>query len=752
MKIVKNKICVLTILIILVIIGLHKLGVVFYSYKGETVGKFQGIVVSDAEEKQYKDKYIVKVNGKKFILYTKKQKEKYKIGDKIEFIGDFEEGEKQRNYGGFDYNLYLKTKKIYGIFNASNISKCIDSNNTTNLSLKNNVIVNNVRSKIKNISYQNMPKENASLLVGLLIGDKTNLSEETIENFRSASLSHILAISGAHFSYIILMLTYVSKKLKRKRIGQIVTLSAIIFFIELTGKTPSVIRAGIMSMLYVIASLLHRKNNFYSSLALSLLIQIIFNPYVIFDIGLILSYSGVLGIVLLYRKVVKILKSKTLSVTISANIILIPIMIYNFNTFSLSFILSNIVATYLLGPLIILGYLSTIFRFKIVFFVLQILSKALLLSASIFSKLPFSKIYVTTPSIISIVIYYAMIYFIFKYGIRAKRRKGVIAVFLTLLIISNLNYEVFFNRNNLLINFIDVGQGDSTLIREAGKTIMIDSGGSTNNEKYDIGKNTLLPYLLDRKIKKIDYIMISHFDADHCQGFMYVMKNLKVKNAIICKQGENSKLYQEFLEICKLKKVKIIYVKKGDIINIGKLKFEIFHPDTDLIQDNILNNNAIVARLTFNNTKILFTGDIEKEAEEKLVKEYSKDIDENNKYRNENNIKYKNENNNENRDENTNHQSKNNNQKTESNNKLEADILKVAHHGSKTSSTQEFLNMVKPKVALIGVGKNNKFGHPSNTTIEKLNKEKCKIYRTDNMGEISIIVKNNKVFIHKKLK
>ena len=246
--------------------------------------------------------------------------------------------------------------------------------------------------------------------------------------------------------------------------------------------------------------------------------------------------------------------------------------------------------------------------------------------------------------------------------------------------------------------------------------------------------------------------MISHFDADHCQGFMYVMKNLKVKNAIICKQGENSKLYQEFLEICKLKKVKIIYVKKGDIINIGKLKFEIFHPDTDLIQDNILNNNAIVARLTFNNTKILFTGDIEKEAEEKLVKEYSKDIDENNKYRNENNIKYKNENNNENRDENTNHQSKNNNQKTESNNKLEADILKVAHHGSKTSSTQEFLNMVKPKVALIGVGKNNKFGHPSNTTIEKLNKEKCKIYRTDNMGEISIIVKNNKVFIHKKLK
>ena len=752
MKVLKYKICVLTILIILVIIGLHKLGVVFYSYKGNTTGSFQGIVVSDLEEKQYKDKYIVKVDGKKFILYTKKKKEKFKIGDRVEFTGDFEEGEKQRNYGGFDYNLYLKTKKIYGIFNTTNISKCIDSSNTTN-----SIFVSSVRSKIKDTLYQNLPKENASLLAGLLIGDKTNISEETIENFRDASLSHILAISGAHFSYIILMLNYVSKKLKRKRLGQFITISAILFFMELTGNTPSVIRAGIMSMLYIIASLLHRKNNFFSSLALSLLIQIIYNPYVIFDIGLILSYSGVLGIVFLYKKVEKILKLKTLSVTISANIILIPIMMYNFNTFSLSFILSNIVATYLLGPLIIIGFLSTIFRFKIIFFILQILSKTLLLSASIFSKLPFSKIYVTTPSIISIIIYYAMIYFIFNYGMRLKRRKGVIAIYLTLLIISNLNYEVIFNRNNLLINFIDVGQGDCTLIREAGKTIIIDSGGTTD-EKYDIGKNTLLPYLLDRKIKKIDYIMISHFDADHCQGFMYVMKNLKVKNAIICKQGENSKLYQEFLSICKSRNIKIIYVKKGNTLKIGNIKFEILHPDIDLIQDNILNNNAIVARLTYSNRKILFTGDIEKEAEEKLVKEYSGS--------NEYNVANQNSNNNSNHDEkkynkkinnvnSTNFESIENKRTTQSikyNNKLEADILKVAHHGSNTSSTQEFLDVVNPKIALIGVGKNNKFGHPNSTTIEKLNKMKCQIFRTDNMGEVSIVVKKSKIYLHKKLR
>ena len=227
---------------------------------------------------------------------------------------------------------------------------------------------------------------------------------------------------------------------------------------------------------------------------------------------------------------------------------------------------------------------------------------------------------------------------------------------------------------------------------------MIDSGGSDDNNDYDVGQNVLMRNLLSKKIRKLDYIVISHFDADHCQGFMYLLKNFKIKNAIICRQAENSRYYEELLKISKEKKINIIYVKRGEKISINKINFFILNPNNEdsFINKNAMNNNAVVCKLVFYNFSALFTGDIEREAEDDITKTYK------------------------------------------SSNILKSDILKVAHHGSKTSSTEEFLDLVKPRMALIGVGENNKFGHPNKTTIEKLNKRKVKIYRTNKKGKIKV--------------
>ena len=243
---------------------------------------------------------------------------------------------------------------------------------------------------------------------------------------------------------------------------------------------------------------------------------------------------------------------------------------------------------------------------------------------------------------------------------------------------------------------------------------MIDSGGSEDNSNYDIGKNVLMRSLLSKKIKCLDYIMISHFDADHCQGFMYLLKNFEIKNAIIGFQAEDSKMYQEFLKSTKEKNIKVHYVKRGDSLKIGKIRILILNPASyatrDMIQDNPMNNNAMVCKIIFYKFSILFTGDIEKEAENEIVQFYK------------------------------------------TTNTLEADILKVPHHGSKTSSTEEFLNLVKPKIALIGVGVNNKFKHPSKETIDKLKNRHVKIYRTDLNGEIFIKVNyNGKAYAKTKL-
>lgn len=216
--------------------------------------------------------------------------------------------------------------------------------------------------------------------------------------------------------------------------------------------------------------------------------------------------------------------------------------------------------------------------------------------------------------------------------------------------------------------------------------------------KFDIGEDTLLPYLLDRGVNKIDYLMISHFDADHCQGLIAILNSLKVKNIIISKQAEKVDNYEKIMETVAKKKINIMVVKRGEVIKVdNNVEIKIVYPESKLYFDDI-NSNSIVAKLKYNKFTMLFTGDIESKAEERIVN-IAKD-------------------------------------------ELRAKILKVAHHGSKTSTTEEFIEAVKPEIALIGVGKNNKFGHPNEEVLDRIKNSGAKIYRTDESGEISVIVNN----------
>lgn len=194
-----------------------------------------------------------------------------------------------------------------------------------------------------------------------------------------------------------------------------------------------------------------------------------------------------------------------------------------------------------------------------------------------------------------------------------------------------------------------------------------------------------MPYVLDRGYTKIDIIIISHFDTDHMASLCQIMKNLKVKKVIIGKQFEDSENLQEFLKIAKEKNVKVNVVEAGDKISIEKnLYFHVLWPDSsNIISEKVLNNNALVCKLYYKNFSMLFTGDIEEVAEKELIKRYS------------------------------------------NTNTLNSTVLKVAHHGSKTSSTKEFVDLVKPKIAVIGVGKNNLYGHPSLEVIERLSDMRC---------------------------
>ncbi len=721
----------------------------------------QALVVSDGTEKEYKYTYTIEVNtinGKKLeksiqlILDIKKNKIKNKcpkFGDVVEITGVYEEPNIARNYKGFDYKQYLKSKNIYGTIDC--VQYEIIANNKINI-ISNiiNYVQNNIKENMSNI----LDEEQGALCIGILIGDRENISDITEDNFKKSNLTHMLAVSGSHITYIIVALTTLLSKTNRK-FSLIITIIFLLFFTVLTGFTASVLRASIMGILTLLASILHRKSDTINNLGISSIIILLYNPYLLVDAGFLLSYAGTIGIIFFSKKIsngISIIVNKinpnllnieqnnnskilfvksiiekiilyvisSLSVTISANIVIIPIMAYMFSTISFTFWISNILAGPIMEVVTIFGFIT--YLISIVFpmlaeflaIALNLFLTILLKIAEISSIIPGASIYIKTPSLIMCVMYYLVIFILFNLKpirqfirkkaifrfliIKAKKHKLKILVTIITVIIL-LNSIIYVTDKNLKIYFVDVGQGDCTLIQtHEKKNILIDGGGSEFGS-FDVGESILLPYLLNRGINKIDYMMISHFDSDHIGGLFYIMENLKVDNIIISRQGKNSENFKKFIQIMSEKQINLIIVKRGDYVKIdGTSYFEILFPEEKQISDNVLNNNSIVAKFVSSNVTMLFTGDIEEIAEKRLCELYR------------------------------------------NTNKLQADIIKVAHHGSKTSSTLSFLKLVNPQIALIGVGADNNFGHPNEGVLERIKKLGTQIYRTDQTGEVSIVI------------
>ena len=729
-------------------------------YKDEESLSGLALVISESEEKEYNYIYKIKIldigkeNTKNTYLYLKVNKKNETIleyGDVISFNGEFQEASGKRNYGGFNYKDYLKSIKVYGTVKVDNV-KVLEKNKGNFFISFTNIVSNTIKEKINSF----MSPRQAGMLIGILLGSDGSIDEDIKESFKISSLSHVLAVSGMQVTYIIAGMYFAFKFSLGKRKTRFVIIIILIIYTALTGFSPSIVRASIMGILIMGAGLLFRKNDIWTSIFLSLLIMLIYNPFLITNVGMQLSYLGTIGIILFNKTVFGILKNikpkdkkyeykinrkvilaiskikEILAVTISASMAVFPVMLFHFNLFGTYFLITNLLVSIVLGPLTIFGTLVVVISF-ISFTLAKFLSGTLeffinvLISISSFSNLPLSKIYIVTPKIFFIIIIYVFfivfnyIYKIYhdrnpsitkvrfrnlialyKYKIKQCKEESKKIVLVILLIIISIFSIFSFIPKDLKIYFVDVGQGDCTfIVTPKNKTILIDGGGS-NGSDFDVGESTLLPYILDRGYKKIDFMFISHFDQDHVGGLFTILKELKVNRVCISKQEENSENYQEFLKIVKEKNIPVTIVKIGDRINIeNNLFFDILWPRQEQIAENKINNNAIVMKLNYNRFSCLFTGDIEKVAEDELVKAYKdKQI-------------------------------------------LESDILKVAHHGSKTSTTGEMIKQIKPKIALIGVGKNNLFGHPSNEVIERLHELNSKVYRTDLNGEITITVNKN---------
>lgn len=529
--------------------------------------KFIGTVIEEEKESEYYNNYIVKINNINekenyrnicLLIKIKKNKnienKKLKYGDLIFISGLFEHATTRRNYKGFDYSQYLKTKNIYGICKTdANSLKVLKENSC----FVTNMWINKLRNALKNNLQTLLPSDTASIAIALFLGDSSLIEDTQKQTFSNASLSHVLAISGMHVTYVIVGCSWILNRFDKRK-SKYVFIVFLIFFAQLVGGSPSVIRAVIMSSIMIASKIFYRKSDVINNISISCFIILIINPYNILNLGFQLSFLGTLGIVLFNKKIEEHLddlhfdkyklsnknkkhnksetinknkstnlkKLKSLIITsISANILILPILIYNFNIFSVTFLFSNILISPILGIIFLIGYITVIIsvvsiKIAIPFAkFLDILIKIFNYIAIFSSNIEITRVLVTTPNIITVVLYYIAIIYFFYYrskvinNINYKMCKRIIVIFSIVLILAKF---IPIHNNNFKIFFIDVGQGDSTLIiTKANKTILIDGGGSEIGD-YNVGEKVLVPYLLNRKIKNIDYMIFSHFDSDHC--------------------------------------------------------------------------------------------------------------------------------------------------------------------------------------------------------------------------------------------
>lgn len=484
------------------------------------------------ETTKYKNTYLEVYIKNQEINYGDKistQNKKLSYGDKICVNGKFELPSKRTNYKGFDYSLYLKTKKIYGLVYANQVN--IKSKNNGNFLLK---YTNKLAKEFKQIiNNSKMEADEKAIIQGILLGDKTDIEEKIINDFSESNISYILAISGMHISYIMIISSLIFNKLVGKHYSKLITSLIIFIYMCMVNFSPSVVRAGITGIIVLMSNFFYRRKDTWEALSISLLILLIYNPFLILNVGVQLSFAGTIGIIVFQstlnrylldyldrveRKairrnqkvtkfIIKILNTKimilikdAILLTISASIAVIPITAITFNTISVTSLIISVITSFLVGEIVILGLVFIIFKIDLVQKILSIFLNVLLIISKVGEKLPLNKIYVVTPNLFQIIIYYFIVFIInyivkinleknktgfqkrvknlislMKYKIKLNKRKIISMI----LIICIFNFFIWVIPKNLRIYFIDVGQGDSCLIiTPKNQTILIDGGGS----------------------------------------------------------------------------------------------------------------------------------------------------------------------------------------------------------------------------------------------------------------------------------
>lgn len=691
-------------------------------YNGQTVTLNGSVIFAESKGK---DVYYLTLLAREVEGFVLRSPEKAQIrvygslenfqdysGRNIQIRGKLEIPSPARNPKCFDYQQYLKTKKIGSLVNVNPrfIKQTGWQGGPFHIGWRLLNKISLVKQEFISALSLKIPPNQMALVKGMLFGDKSDIDSETLLKFQRNSTAHILAVSGLHVGMVYALFMAIFWK-RNSLFFNLVTLSLLIVYAFMSFLAPSVVRAVFMIGLHIIARGFHFRYDLLSATVFTGGVLLLINPMMLLNAGFQLSYIALLSMSFLIPFLRFYLTAsffKPFLPLIAIQIGLIPIIAFHFNYLSFIGIIANIPTIILAGfiiPLLIILFPIHFFLTGIIMNTLTtslewLIQAIISMNEALYFQGKFSLL-VPSPPLWSMFLFYGVLLFLTSELVRiwlerkySRKLLGSIVIIVFISALCGAIQEDEFK--GLKIIFLDVGQGDCLFIETpTGKTAMIDSGGSS---RYDVGCKTLLPYLLKNGHRKLDLGIVTHLHQDHYGGFKTLSKELTVGGLVIYEGYEC--LSESIIGESGFQSDQLIFASKGDVIKLDEsVSIEILYPGAwkagDIYRPEDENQMSLVMMVVYNGIKILITGDIDQKGETAVINAMENIQD------------------------------------------LECHILSVPHHGSKYSTGSDFILSTKPDCAVIQVGKNN-FGHPSSSVLEKCLERDIMVFRNDLHGAVGI--------------
>ncbi len=672
--------------------------------------ELQGEVVSVSQKEDYASLIVQSTRYERVLvnIYQKKPEFIHAVGKRIWISGLLELPQTAGNPSGFDYKMYLRSVGIHSIMQVQpeqvHFSEKAANQFTHELAVFRQVFEEKLSKQIG--------KQQTGLAIAMLFGDKSGLEDETYESFQRNGTAHILSVSGLHVGFLYSLLAFLLVG-KRKPISNLVILLILVGYGMLSGFCPSVTRALLMIGIHILSKILCRAYDLLSSAGISAMILLIQNPFTLFHVGFQLSFFAVILMGWINPVVGRtISKGHVLSLLVPIPLLqaaMAPYTAFLFNYVSFGAFVANFGVVFFSGILIPAGLLAMLatqlpepfFEFLAIF--MEICIRCVTWCNEITYATGKTCMDVCSPPVLVLFAAYGLFFFCLSETGQVVwvRKKFKFIIWTMIFIICTagvLDWKTEDGFDKADAVFVDVGQGDCLHIRTpSGKNVLIDGGGK---ESFDVGKKVLKPYLLKNGVRKIDLAVITHLDIDHYGGIRSLAADGLVKNMGL--YAGNKLIEKEIMKDTGLAQTQLLYLHQGDRIQVDQYVWlEILYPeqksrqvyDAELLAKEE-NPRSLVIRVHLGDYRILMTGDIDSKIEEEILSGYSRA-------------------------------------------NIDADILKIGHHGSKYSTSDDFLKSVNPKIAVFLTGKNN-YGHPDISILEKCREKGIMIYRTDTNGAIGL--------------